>query len=418
MSGELPGETRNGSLVRQAFGPLQDVKILSTGTLIAQPFAAHLAASFGAEVIQVEHPSGTTDPWRVIDARVAGTGGVEVATGFVQERRNAFYITLDLCTPDGRELFLRLIRTRDIWMESSKPGTYAKWGLGDEVVLEANPGLVVTHVSGYGQSGHPEYLGRASYDMIGQAFGGLMHLTGFADPEPPVRANPYTGDYITALFALWSSLAAYIHRQRTGEGQVVDVAQFEAVHQILGGTMVQYFEAGDVRQRSGNKSPSFQPYDTFRARDGWLVLGALGPIFDRVCAVIGVDSEKCAAAATNIASLEGLEFDARLREWIGERPVEEVVEAFNVARVPCCRVMSSEDMAHDRHYRARGVHVEWDDLQVGPVKGTGVAPKFSSTPGKIWRGSVAVGHDNQLVYRDMLGLSDDELADLKRRGVV
>ncbi|MGH7747594.1 MAG: CoA transferase, partial [Candidatus Dormibacteria bacterium] len=238
------------TMVPEPFGPLQGVRILSTGTLIAQPFAAHLAALFGAEVIQVEHPSGTCDPWRILDSRLPALDGGEVATCFVQERRNAFYVTLDLSTDEGRELFLRLVRTRDIWMESSKPGTFPKWGLADEVVHAANPGLVITHVSGYGQSGHPDYLGRASYDMVGQAFGGLMHLTGFADPEPPVRANPYTGDYITALFALWSSLAGYIHRQRTGQGQVIDLAQFEAVHQILGGTMVQYFETGAVRQRS------------------------------------------------------------------------------------------------------------------------------------------------------------------------
>ena len=141
-----------------------------------------------------------------------------MSSSFVQERRNAFYVTLDLSTPDGRELFLRLVQSRDIWMESSKPGTFQKWGLTDDVVLAANPALVVTHVSGYGQTGDPGYLGRASYDMVGQAFGGLMFQTGFADPDPPVRAAPYTGDYITALFALWSSLAAYIHAQRTGEG--------------------------------------------------------------------------------------------------------------------------------------------------------------------------------------------------------
>ena len=180
--------TPNGQLVPDPFGPLQGLRIVSTGTLIAQPFAAHLAALFGAEVIQVEHPSGTVDPWRTLDARMQGSNGAEVATCSIQERRNAFYVSLDLSVPEGRELFLRLIRTRDIWMESSKPGTFDKWGLGDEVVHEANPGLVITHVSGYGQSGHADYLGRASYDMIGQAFGGLMNLTGFADPEP--RSGP------------------------------------------------------------------------------------------------------------------------------------------------------------------------------------------------------------------------------------
>jgi crotonobetainyl-CoA:carnitine CoA-transferase CaiB-like acyl-CoA transferase len=404
-------------LVPEAFGPLQGVKILSTGTLVAEPFAAHLAAAFGAEVIQVEHPSGVVEPWRTLDAPLE-VDGVSVSTSFIQERRNAFYITLDLSTDDGRELFLRLVRTRDIWMESSKPGTYAKWGLSDEAVLDANPGLVVTHVSGYGQNGHPDYLGRASYDMIGQAFGGLMYLTGFPDPEPPVRATPYTGDYISALFALWSSLAAYIHRLRTGQGQVVDVAQFEAVHQVLAGTMVQYLNTGTLRERTGNKSPAFQPYDAFRARDGWVVLGAVGAVFHRACGVIGLDPQTCESARTDVNSPEGLKFDSRLRDWIAERSAAEVVRAFNAAQVPCCPVMSGRDMAEDPHYQAREAHIGWDDLQVGPVRGTGVAPKFSLTPGRIWRGSVPVGYDNELVYRELLGLSDGELADLRSRQVV
>jgi crotonobetainyl-CoA:carnitine CoA-transferase CaiB-like acyl-CoA transferase len=411
-------ERPDGSLVPEAFGPLEGVRILSTGTLVAEPFAAHLAGAFGAEVIQVEHPSGTCDPWRRLDAAVQGDDGVAVASSFVQERRNAFYITLDLSTPEGHELFLRLVRSRDIWMESSRPGTFAKWGLTDDVVLAANPALVITHVSGYGQTGHPAYLGRASYDMIGQAFGGLMYQTGFPDPEPPVRAAPYTGDYITALFALWSSLAAYIHCQRTGQGQVVDVAQFEAVHQILAGTMVQYFENGTVRERSGNRAPNFQPYDIFPAQDGWVALGATGPGFARTCELIGLDPDKYASAAFELTSAEGLEFDLQLRHWIAERTVPDVVEALNAAHVPCCPVMNSQSMAEDPHYQARAVHTEWDDLQVGKVKGTGVAPKFSRTPGKIWRGSVAVGHDNDLIYRDMLGLSPTELADLKQRGIV
>jgi crotonobetainyl-CoA:carnitine CoA-transferase CaiB-like acyl-CoA transferase len=406
------------SLVPEAFGPLEGVRILSTGTLIAQPYAAHLAGAFGAEVIQVEHPSGTCDPWRRLDPPVQGAGGETAASSWVQERRNAFYVTLDLSTPEGSELFLRLVRTRDIWMESSKPGTFPKWGLGDDVVLAANPRLVVTHVSGYGQTGHPDYLKRASYDMIGQAFGGLMYQTGFPDPEPPTRAVPYTGDYITALFALWSSLAAYIHVQRTGEGQVVDLAQYEAVHQILAGTMVQYFDTGTVWERSGNKAPHFQPYDVFAAEDGWVVLGAAGPKFRKTCELIGLDPDKYASAFSELTSPEGVEFDLRLREWISVRSVNQVVEALNAVEVPSCPVMSSRAMAEDPHYQARDVHIEWEDLQVGKVKGTGLAPKFSRTPGKIWRGSVPVGHDNDLIYRDLLGLSAAELTDLRERQIV
>lgn len=150
---------------------------------------------------------------------------------------------------------------------------------------------------------------------------------------------------------------------------MVDVAQYEAVHQILGGTMVQYFNQGVVRERTGNKSPTFQPFDAFRAADGWIVLGALGPIFGRVCRVFELDAEKCVEAATNVTSGSGLQFDAHLRGWIATRSVAEVVRAFNEARIPCSPVMTSADMAADPHYQARGVHTEWEDLQVGRVKG-------------------------------------------------
>jgi L-carnitine CoA-transferase len=216
------------SLLPEAFGPLQGVRIVSSGTLIAQPFAAALAAEMGAEVIQVERPGTGDSGWRLLGMRLPTKDGKgEVGTSWIQERRNTFYVSLDLSQPPGRELFLKLLEGAHIWMESSKPGTYEQWGLGDETAKRVNPRLVITHVSGYGQSGDPDYLGRASYDMIGQAFGGLMYQTGFPDPLPPARAAPWTADYITALFALWSSLAAYVYAQKTGRGQSIDVSQFK-----------------------------------------------------------------------------------------------------------------------------------------------------------------------------------------------
>jgi L-carnitine CoA-transferase len=207
------------SLIPNPFGSLQGVRILSTGNLVAQPFAAAMAAEMGAEVIQIERPGQGDAIWRNLEFPIQGENGGSVAAGWVQMRRNSFHTTLDLSTPKGREMFLEMIPKVDIWMESSIPGTYTAWGLDDETVLKANPKLVITHVSGYGQYGHPDYLNRASYDFIGQAFGGLMNLIGFPDPDPPVRAAPWTGDFITALFSLWSSLAAYISAQRTGGGR-------------------------------------------------------------------------------------------------------------------------------------------------------------------------------------------------------
>src|SRR5438105_5598004 len=217
---------KSTSLVPDKFGPLQDVKIVSTGTLIAQPFAAELAAEQGAEVIQIERPGIGDVGWRRIGISLKSVeGGPPVSTSFIQERRNVFCVTLDFSKPQGREIFLKLIERADIWMESSKPGTYPAWKLDDTTVWKVNPRLVIAHVAGYGQDGDPDYVRRASYDIAGQAFGGTMYQTGSPDPEPPMRAAPWTGDYITALFTMWSSMAGLLHARTTGKGQAIDVAQ-------------------------------------------------------------------------------------------------------------------------------------------------------------------------------------------------
>ena len=411
---------RPESLLPEQFGPLQGVRILSTGTIVAEPFAAALAAEMGAEVVQIERP-GIGDVTRSLSTSIGGQGEPRMNALWLQDRRNTFYTTLDFTAPEDKEMFLRLVAGADIWMESSKAGTYDNWGLDDATVMAANPRLVINHVSGYGQEGHPDYLGRASYDFIGQGFGGLMNLTGFPDPEPPTRAAPWTGDFITALSCLWSSLAGYIHAQKTGKGQVIDLAQFEAIHYLLSGTMVAYYEMGINRERGGNKAGLFQPYDVFQAKDGWVNIAALGTLFDRICGVLGLEDieEKWQPAALDPGSVEGIEFDAILRGWVEERTVEEVVDTLNAAKIGCCPIMTPKDMAEDPHYKARNVHIEWEDPQLGrKVKGTGVFPKFSDTPGEIWRGSVGLGHDNELVFGKLLGMSDSEIAALAEEGVI
>jgi crotonobetainyl-CoA:carnitine CoA-transferase CaiB-like acyl-CoA transferase len=408
------------TLVPEAFGPLQGVRVLSTGSVIAQPFAAVLAAQWGAEVIQVENPR-VDDTWRTIGLSLpAADGSRTVSTSWLQERRNEFNVTLDMSTPEGKEIFLALAARADIWMESSRPGTYPKWGLDDAVVQAASPRLVICHVSGYGQSGDPTHLARASYDMIGQAFGGSMYQTGSPDPEPPMRAAPWTADYITALFCLSSSLAALVHARETGRGQVIDLAQFEAIHSVLAGTMVEWFELGITRERSGNKSPAFQPYDVFKAADGSVVIAAPAEtIFAKVCAVLALDPRDphWAGARTAINEPNGIEFDALLRGWVEERPMAEVIETLNDAGVPCSPILSSKLAAENPQYLARNVHVEWHDEQVGRnVKGTAPLPRFSETPAKIWRGTTAPGADNAAIYRDLLGRTD--LDQLREKGVV
>jgi len=410
------------TLLPEKFGPLQGVKIVSTGTLIAQPFAAELASEMGAEVIQIERVGVGDTGWRNIGVRIPTTDGKgAVATSWIQERRNVFCVTLDLSKPRGKEIFLKLVARADIWMESSKPGTYSKWGLDDASVWKVNPKLVITHVSGFGQTGDPDFVARASYDIVGQAAGGMLYQTGFPDPTPPTRAAPWTGDYITALFTMWSSLAGLTYARTTGKGQSIDLAQYEAIHKTIGGTMLEYFQKGMVRERTGNRATGFQPLDTFQAKDGWVVLGALGDVYGRLLQVIGLDPKdpKWEIARTDLESIEGIEFDAILRGWISERTVAEVVHQMAAGgKVPCSPIMSAKDMADDPQYRARGVHVEWNDEQVGPVKGIGVVPRFSLTPGKITRGSVPIGHDNQRVFGEMLGLSAQDLEALSREKVI
>jgi crotonobetainyl-CoA:carnitine CoA-transferase CaiB-like acyl-CoA transferase len=411
----------DNTLIPERFGPLQGVRIVSSGTLIAQPFAAELAAEMGAEVIQIERPGIGDVGWRQTGAKLKARDGItQIATNWLQDRRNMFCVTLDLSKPKGRDIFLRLIDRAEIWMESSKPGTYPGWGLDDATILARNPKLVITHVSGYGQDGDPGYVQRVSYDIVGQAFGGTMYQTGFPDPMPPTRAAPWVADYMTALFTLWSSLAGLTHARATGRGQAIDLAQYEAIHRTLGGTMIEYFEQGFVRERSGNRVTAFQPLDTFQTADGWVVVGALSAVYDRLCRVIGLDpaESKWQSARVNLESLEGIEFDAILRGWISERTVSEVVRILNEAQVACSPIMSSRDMAENPQYKARGVHVEWTDEMVGPVKGIGIVPRFTATPGKVWRGSVGLGHDNQRVYGGLLGLNENELDGLKRDGII
>jgi len=405
------------NLVPHKFGPLYGVRIVSCGANIAQPFAAALAAEMGAEVIHIEPPGGG-DPYRASGLDL-GANGATAGSNWIQERRNMFCVTLDAEHPRGCELLLRLLAQSEIWMESAPTGAWTKIGLSDAEVLKRCPHLVIAHVSGLGQS-DADYLGGSDHDAIAQAFGGLMANIGFSDPQPPGRAMPSIADYLTALCALWSSLAALIHARASGAGQSIDVAKYEVVHKHLGPTLLEFFQRGAVAQRTGNKSPGAQPLDTFRARDEWLMIAALREQYGRLCKLLGLDprEQKWQHAAWHVNSPEGLEFDALFRRWVADRTADEVMRELGQIGVPCSKIMSSDECAQNPHYQARGMHIEWQDGQVGKVKGTGLVPKFSATPGAIWRGAVALGHDNHLVYGELLGLDAAELNDLRRAGVI
>jgi crotonobetainyl-CoA:carnitine CoA-transferase CaiB-like acyl-CoA transferase len=417
MEGRAMAAERN--LVPQQFGPLQGVRIVCSGANIAPPFAAELAAEMGAEAILIE-PPGVGDPYRKSGLNLAQSESAPAGSNWIQERRNIFCVTLDPAHPRGRELMQRMLSRAEIWLESSAPGDCEKIGLGDVEVLKACPRLVIAHLSGFGQDADPRFAGGGAHDSLAQAFGGLMGLVGFPDPQAPSRGMPSTADYLTALCALWSSLAALIHARATGHGQSIDVAKYEVVHKHLGPTMIDYFQNGALAARNGNKSPGAQPLDTFRAKDEWLMIAALREQYGRLCRMLGLDpaEAKWQHAAWHVNSPEGQEFDGLFRAWVAQRTADEVMRELAAIGVPCSKIMSSDECAEHPHYQARQMHIEWHDGQVGKVKGVGLAPKFSATPGAIWRGAVGIGHDNRLVYGELLGLDGAAMDELSRMGVI
>ncbi|MBM3946289.1 MAG: CoA transferase [SAR202 cluster bacterium] len=405
-----------------AFGSLQGMRIISSGVYIAEPFAPVLAAEQGAYVVNLERP-GEGDPWRYTGYKFQDPNGKPVSADWTGERHNEFFIGLDLSTPTGRDIFLdRLIPKFDIWMESSKPGTVAKWGITDEAVLKRNPRIVITHVSGYGQSGLPDYMGRPSYDAIAQAYGGLMSLTGLPEPRPPIRTAPWFGDFITALHAISATLAAYIHAQKTGEGQVLDIPQFEVIQRHSAAVAAIYHKEKRVLQRRGNRdvTTTTQPNDTYEALDGWVAISALNlEDFTKLCGAMDEDAKKWERAHREPESAPGREFDHLLRSWVSEKIALEVVSLLNATGVPCSKVMSSQDIAEDPHYLAREVHQDWYDYTLQrDVRGVGPVPRFSETPGKIWRGPAPVGYDNEAVYNHIAGLTAAQIKDLQAKKII
>ena len=293
--------------IAPAFGPLEGIRVVGTGQLVAQPFIGTKLAEFGAEVIHVERPGGDvfrfTAPLLTRGPRPHGCDEAEVT-------KNKLSLGIDLKQARGKELLMALWKISDVWMESSMPGTLDRIGISNELALAVNPSLVIVRVSTYGQYGKEEYLGRAGYDAIAQAYGGMMNLTG--DPAgPPQRAKTFTGDYVTALTGWAATMMALWEVKKSGRGQVVDLAQYEAVAQTNGNTLPLFSGRGSVYGHTGNRAPGFQPYDTFKCSDGWVYIGALGgAIYDRVTKFLGLDPVKysydaCSKDAAAVNSEKG-----------------------------------------------------------------------------------------------------------------
>lgn len=408
-------------LLTPKFGPLQGIRVVSSGIVIAQPYAATKMAMFGAEVIHVERPGGDihrkTAPNLVRGKRPHGCD-------WSNEAVCRLSFGLNFKDPKGLELLMALWKISDIWMESSAPGTIERSGISPELALAVNPKLVILRVSTYGHFGAEDMLGRPGYDALGQAYGGMIAVTG--DPNgPPQRAKVYTADYLTALHGWAAVLMALMEVQRSGRGQVIDCSQYESVFATMGFQMPFVTGEGKFSAHTGNKAPGFQPYDTFMCKDGYVFIGALGPaIYPRVPKFLGLDPEEfsyeaCSIDAAAVNSEKGMELDRKLREYCASRTRLEVEREVNAAQVGCCRVMNAMDMLKEEHFNLRETHVPVLDRHSGvPIRVANALPKMSLTPGQVWRGSPAIGEDTTDIMDKLLGFPPEQVQDFYNRGIL
>ncbi|HTI16205.1 MAG TPA: CaiB/BaiF CoA-transferase family protein [Trinickia sp.] len=396
-------------------GPLAGVKVLELGTLIAGPFAARFLGEFGAEVIKVEDPNGG-DPlrkWRMLYPQAGGT-----SLWWAVQARNKKSVTVNLKLDEGKEIVRRLAGEADIVVENFRPGLLEKLGLGYDVLSAHNPGLVMVRLSGYGQTG--PYRDRPGFGSIAEAMGGLRHITGYPDLPPP-RIGISIGDSIAALHGVIGALMAMHHRQANGgKGQVVDVALYEAVFNMMESIVPEYGVYGAVRERTGASLPGIVPSNTYPCKDGSIVIGGNSdPIFKRLMTAIErADLANDPSLAHNDGRVPRTqEIDDAISAWLAHRTIDEALDILNAADVPVGRIYSAADMFTDPQYAAREMirHFKWDDgLDVALP---GVTPRMSETPGGTrWLGP-ALGEHTDAVLRT-LGYEEDEIVGLRARKVI
>jgi crotonobetainyl-CoA:carnitine CoA-transferase CaiB-like acyl-CoA transferase len=396
-------------------GPLEGVRVLELGSLVAGPFAGRLLGDFGAEIIKVESPN-EPDLMREWGAhRFHGRALV-----WPIQSRNKKCITLNLRHPEGQDLFRRLVAKSDILLENFRPGTMEKWGLGWDKLSSINPSLIMTRVSGFGQSG--PYKDRTGFGSVGEAIGGLRYLMGYPD-RPPVRAGIALGDSIAALFATVGTLAALDHRRKTGRGQMVDCAINEAVFSLLESILPEYDLLGVVRERTGAVLPKVAPSNIYPTADGKMLLIAANQdaIFRRLAQAMGrPDLAEDPRFATHVARGERqAELDEIIAAWTAQHEMHPLWKMLNDASVPAGPIYSIADIAHDAQFHARGMIRTVTDPEIGEIKMPGIVPQLSETPGVMnWSGPPQPGLHNREIYVDVLGLSEQELERLGKAGVV
>jgi crotonobetainyl-CoA:carnitine CoA-transferase CaiB-like acyl-CoA transferase len=395
--------------------PLEGVRVLDVGTLIAGPFGPTLLGDFGAEVIKVEQP-GSGDAIR---------GGLNMHNGialhWLSHGRNKLSVTLNLRVPEGQAILRELIRVSDVLVENFTPGTMDRWGFSWDEVHALNPRLVMVRVSGFGQTG--PYSRRAGYDRIALGFSGYLYTTGYPD-RAPVRPSYATADFSTGIFNALATLLALYWRDAQGgdEGQLIDLALYEPLFRITEDTVPAYDKLGVVRERTGNRNPGFSPADNFQTSDGrWLMIAAGGDgVFARLAAVMGredlLTDERYATGRQRAINADAL--CAEVQAWVGAHAYDEVIATLEAANVPAGGIYSVREIMEDPHYAAREDIAEVEHERTGPVKMPAVIPKLGTTPGAVRWAGPELGEHNDQIYRGLLGMGEERLGSLRESGVI
>ncbi len=391
---------------------LQGVRVIEMGQLIAGPFAGKTLGEFGADVIKIE-PPGAGDPlrnWRLLQD---GT-----SVWWQVQSRNKRSIALDLRSSEGQEIARQLIAEADVLIENFRPGTLEGWGMGYDVLSALNPGLVMLRISGYGQTG--PYRDLPGFGAIGEAMGGLRHLTG----EPgrvPVRCGISIGDTLAALHGTIGILTALYHRKvNGGQGQVIDVALHESVFSVMESLIPEYSAFGAVREAAGSALPGIAPSNAYPCRDGYVLVAGNGDsIFKRLMQAIGRDDLGADAGLANNAGRVArvAQLDEAIETWTQTRAVTEVLAILGEAKVPAGKVYTAKDIDEDPHYRARDMILQQTTRDGHVIDVPGVVPKLLGTPGTVRSSAPRLGDDTDAVLEE-LGFSTQDIAALRGRKVI
>lgn len=394
--------------------PLDDIRVIEMGSLLAGPFCGQLLGDFGAEVIKIEDPK-SGDPLR--------QWGREKPQGqslwWPIVGRNKKSITINLRAPEGQDLVRKLVAEADVLLENFRPGTLERWGLSPEELWKINPGLIVTRVTGYGQTG--PYASRAGFGAIGEAMGGIRHVTG--DPDrAPARAGISIGDSLAATYAALGTLVALHNRERTGKGQIVDSALYEATLAMMESLLPEWQLAGYERGRSGSTLPNVAPSNVYPTKDGEMVLiaGNQDTVFRRLVEAMGrpelADSEEYATHDARGARMQQL--DELIADWTVTMDAEPLLELMAESGVPAGRIYKAKDMFADPHFAAREAIVTVQHPTLGDFPMQNVFPKLSDTPGKVRTVGPELGQHNEEIYTQLLGIDEDTVSSLRAAGVI